>query len=125
MTVGAYPLPVSNDSLPEAPLLFCDNQDKSESYPFLAEYEQLCPGGLDEVAVKENEQARVTKQPASSAVETAMSCGPGGNPKLRRPIELNWCYRYYPWLPSAYNIVSIVLTCSCKYHVNYSDCSAH
>ena len=24
-----------------------------------------------------------------------VSCGPGDNPKLRRLIELNWCYKYY------------------------------
>ena len=43
------PLPVSDSSLPEVPLLFCGDQDE-EPNQFLAEYEQLCPGGLDEDA---------------------------------------------------------------------------
>ena len=68
------PLPVSDDSSPEAPSPFCGDQDE-EPNPLLAVYEQLCPGGLDEGAIEEDtraaEQARVVEQPAGSAAEAA------------------------------------------------------
>ena len=68
------PRPVSDDSSPEAPSPFCGDQDE-EPNPFLAEYEQLCPGGLDQGAVEEDaraaDQARVVEQPAGSAAEAA------------------------------------------------------
>ena len=56
------PRSVFNDSLPEAPLSFCCNQDK-EPIPLLAQYKQLCPGGL-------NEGARDAKQPEASVSKT-------------------------------------------------------
>ena len=66
--------PVSNDSSSEALLPFCGDQDE-EPNPLLAEYEQLCPGGLDEGAVEEDtraaEQAHVVEQAAGSSAETA------------------------------------------------------
>ena len=45
------PRPVSDNSLPEAPSPFCGGQDE-EPNPLLAEYEQLCPDGLDEGAIE-------------------------------------------------------------------------
>ena len=37
----------------------------------MAEYEQLCPGGLDEGATKEDDVVRAAEQPAGSAIDTA------------------------------------------------------
>ena len=66
------PHPVSDKSSPEALSPFCGNQD-DEPNPLLAKYKQLCPGGLNEGAVKEDasavEQARTAKQPAGSVAE--------------------------------------------------------
>ena len=55
--------------MPEAPAPFCGDQDK-EPNPLLAEYEKLCPDGLNKGAIKEDEQAHAAEQPASSATET-------------------------------------------------------
>ena len=63
------PLPVSDDSSPEAPSPFCGDHDE-EPNPLLAQYERLCPGGLNESAVEEDEQAHAAEQPAGSSVET-------------------------------------------------------
>ena len=47
----------------------CGDQDKEPNH-LMAEYEQLCPGGLDEGAVKEDNEVCATEQPAESAVDT-------------------------------------------------------
>ena len=69
MTVRT-PRPVPDDSSPEAPASFCGDQDE-EPNPLLAEYEQLCPGGLDEGVVEEDDQVRAAEQLAGSVVNTA------------------------------------------------------
>ena len=61
------PCPVSDNSSPEGPSPFCGNQDE-EPNNLLVEYEQLCPGGLDEGAVKEDDEVRAVEQPAGSTV---------------------------------------------------------
>ena len=63
------PRPVSDDSSPEAPSPFCGNQDEEPNH-LVTEYEQLCPGGLDEGAIEEGCVIRAAKQPAVSAVDT-------------------------------------------------------
>ena len=64
------PRPVSDDSSPEgAPSPFCGDQDEEPNL-LLAEYELLCPGGLDEGAVKEDDEVHAAEQPAGSAVNT-------------------------------------------------------
>ena len=70
MTTGT-PHPVSDDSSPEdAPSPFCGDLDEEPNL-LLAEYELLCPGGLNEGAVEEDEQARAAKQPVGSTVKNA------------------------------------------------------
>ena len=61
--------PVSDDSSPEAPSSFCGNQDEELNH-LVAEYEQLCPGGLDEGAIEEDDAVHAAEQPAGSAVDT-------------------------------------------------------
>ena len=64
------PRPVSDDSSPEALSPFCGNQDEEPNH-LVAEYEQLCPGGLDEGAIEEDNVVRAAEQPAGAAVDTA------------------------------------------------------
>ena len=64
------PRPVSDDSSPEAPSQFCGDRDKEQNQ-FLAEYDQLCPSGLDEGAVEEDDEIRAAEQPTGSAVDIA------------------------------------------------------
>ena len=65
------PRPVSDDSSPEALSPFCGNQDEEPNH-LVAEYEQLCPGGLDEGAIEEDDVVRAAEQPAGAAVDTAV-----------------------------------------------------
>ena len=65
------PRPVSDDSSPEALSPFCGNQDEEPNH-LVAEYEQLCPGGLDEGAIEEDNVVRAAEQPAGAAVDTAV-----------------------------------------------------
>ena len=51
------PRPVSDDSSSEAPSPFCGDQDEEPNY-LVAEYEKLCPSGLDEGAIKEDDVVR-------------------------------------------------------------------
>ena len=48
------PRPISNDSSPEAPSLFCGDQDEEPSH-LVTEYKHLCPGGLDKGAIEEDD----------------------------------------------------------------------
>ena len=64
------PRPVSDDSSPEAPSPFCGDQDEEPNH-LVAEYKQLCLGGLDEGAIKEDDVVRAAKQSVGSAVDTA------------------------------------------------------
>ena len=64
------PRPVSGDSSPEALSSFCGNQDE-ETIHLVAEYGQLCPGGLDEGAIEEDNVVRAVEQPVGSVVDTA------------------------------------------------------
>ena len=64
------PRPVSDDSSPEALSPFCGNQDEEPNH-LVAEYEQLCPGRLDEGAIKEDDVVRAAKQHAGFTVDTA------------------------------------------------------
>ena len=61
--------PVSDDSSPETPSPFCGDQDKEPNH-LVAKYEQLCPGGLDEGAIKEDNVVRVAEQPSGSSTDT-------------------------------------------------------
>ena len=63
------PRPVSDASPPEAPSPFCGNQDEEPNH-LVAEYEQLCPGGLDKGAIEEDDVVRAAEQPADAAVDT-------------------------------------------------------
>ena len=64
------PRPVSDNSSPEALSPFCGNQDEEPNH-LVAEYEQLCPDGLDEGALEEDDVVCAAEQPAGSAVDTA------------------------------------------------------
>ena len=64
------PRPVSDDSSPDALAPFCGNQNE-EPNPLLAEYEQLCPSGLNKGAVEEDKQVCATDQPAGSIIDTS------------------------------------------------------
>ena len=88
------PRPVSDDSSPEAPSPFCGDQDE-EPNPLLGEYEQLCPGGLDEGAVEEDDEVRAAEQPAGSAVDatteaTAATEEQGDKKKKKRRRKLSF-----------------------------------
>ena len=64
------PRPVSGDSSPEAPSPFCGDQDEEPNH-LVAEYEQLCPDGLDEDTIEEDNVVCV-EQPAGSSVDTTL-----------------------------------------------------
>ena len=61
--------PVSDDSSLEAPLPFCGDQDKEQDH-LVTEYKQLCPGGLNEGAIEEEDVVCAAEQPAGSSVDT-------------------------------------------------------
>ena len=77
------PRPVSDDSSPEALSPFCGNQDEEPNH-LVAEYEQLCPGGLDEGAIEEDDVVRAAEQPAGSAVGTYCHGDNGGGGAKRK-----------------------------------------
>ena len=54
--------------VPQRKMRYCD-QDEELNH-LVAEYEQLCPGGLDEGAIEEDDAVHAAEQPAGSAVDT-------------------------------------------------------
>ena len=88
------PRPVSDDSSPETPSPFWGDEDEEPNH-LLAEYAQLCPGGLDEDAVEEDNEVRAAEHPpappsicttaeAKAATATAATEEQGDKKKKKR-----------------------------------------
>ena len=111
------PRPVSDNSSPEAPSPFFGDQDEEPNH-IVMEYEQLCPGGLDEGAIKEDNVVRAAKQPAGSAINTTVEAtettaaeeqGEKKKKKKRRQkgySKFSWKPKGKRWSASAYVPVS-------------------
>ena len=77
------PRPVSDDSSLEALSPFYGDQDEEPNH-IVAMYEQLCPGGLDDGAIEEDDVVRAAEQPAGSAVGTYCHGDNGGGGAKRK-----------------------------------------